>query len=144
MNANLTDANLTGVGLIGANLMGANLIGANLTRASLMGAKIHFPKFPSIRLLSSITLGQLSDKLTLELMRRDAYAHPKPEKFDKWAKGGPCPYQGEEYFWNFSLNPNIWRKGKPQMIDRDLIVAICKEKNWGINKYLRAKKKITC
>ena len=38
-----------------------------------------------IQLLNS-TLCDLSDKLTLELMRRDAQFHPDPKLFDKWAK----------------------------------------------------------
>jgi len=63
-------------------------------------------------------------------MRRDAYAHPHPERFDVWANGGDCPYQNEDRFWLFELKRELWRRGKPKMTDRDLIVAICKEKEW--------------
>ena len=123
--------------LRGANLSEANLRGANLSEANLWGAKIAFYQFPSIRFLSSMELGELSDALSLELMRRDAYAHPHPERFDDWAKGGDCPYQNEERFWYFDLKREIWSPGFPQMIDRNLILAICKEKGWGIRDYLK-------
>ena len=122
--------------LWGANLQDANLQDANLQDANLWGAKIEFQLFPSIRLLSSINLGTISDDLTLELMRRDAYAHPHPELFDTWEKGGSCPYQNEERFWLFNERKGVWRKGKPKMTDRDLILAICKEKGWKIKGYL--------
>jgi len=135
--ANLLEANLLGADLRGANLLEANLLEANLLEADLRGANIEFQLFPSIRLLSSIYLGLLSDDLTLELMRRDAYAHPSPEKFDIWEKGGDCPYQNEERFWLFEERKGIWEKGTPQMTDRDLIIAICKEKKWGIEGYLK-------
>ena len=123
-----------------ANLRGADLYGADLRGADLRGANLEFHQFPSIRLISSITLGGLSDLLTLELMRRDAYAHPRPEKFDGWAKGGSCPYQNEERFWFFNEKKELWRNGKPQMRDADLILQICKEKGWGIKGHLEIKK----
>lgn len=136
--ADLRRANLRGANLQGANLRGADLRGANLRGANLQGADLDFHQFPSIRLLSSIPLGILSDGLMIELMRRDAYAHPHPERFDEWAKGGQCPYQNEEYFWNFDYEAakKLWKPGLPQMADRDLIIAICKEKKWGITNYL--------
>ena len=88
-----------------------------------------------------MSLYELSDGLTLELMRRDAYSHPYPDRFDAWAKGGKCPYQNEERFWHFREKQELWKRGKPQMRDSDLIMAICKEKNWGIQGYLDSKKK---
>jgi len=70
-------------------------------------------------------------------MRRDAYAHPYPKRFDDWAKfQGDCPYQKkEERFWYFKESKKLWEAGNPQMTDRDLIIAICKEKDWGISGY---------
>ena len=120
-----------------SDLSGSNLRGSNLRGSDLSNAKVEFHLFPSIRLLSSIHLGTISDSLTLELMRRDAYAHPHPEKFDKWEKGGQCPYQNEERFWVFKERKGIWKKGKPQMTDRDLIIAICEEKGWKIRGHLK-------
>jgi hypothetical protein len=119
-----------------ADLRGANLRGANLWGADLKEANLEFHQFPSIRLLSSMNLGDLSPELSLELMRRDALAHPNPELFDKWAAGGDCPYKDVERFWLFEVKRNIWSPGPPQMTDRDLILAICKYKGWGIKGYL--------
>ena len=138
--ASLNGANLSRANLDGASLDGASLSRANLGGASLDGANLEFHQFPSIRLISSIPLGNLTDELTLELMRRDAFAHPKPEKFKTWAKGGECPYQNEERFWFFTEKIGLWRAGKPQMRDSDLIVEICKEKRWGISGHLKIKK----
>ncbi len=139
--ANLSGANLSGADLSGANLSGADLSGANLYRANLSGAnlyraKIKFPKFPSISMLSNIFLGDLPDELSLELMRRDAASHPHPERFSEWAKGGGCPYKNECYFWRFEQKQSVWKKGKPQMNDVDLILAICRAKKWEIEGYL--------
>lgn len=140
--ANLSGVDLSGVDLYRANLSGADLSGANLYRADLSGvdlsgANLEFYQFPSIRLLSSISLGIVSDDLCLELMRRDAYGHPNPELFDQWANGeGECPYQHEERFWRFTERGSLWKPGSPQMRDYDLILAICKEKGWKIKRYL--------
>ena len=130
--ANLSGADLSRANLYGANLSRADLYGANLFEANLSGANFKFPKFPSIKVLSSFNLGKLSNTLSLELMRRDAAAHPYPGRFDVWANGGPCPYLDEERFWIFETNREIWEKGKPQMTDVELIKAICAEKGWGI------------
>uniref|UniRef100_A0A6H1ZET0 Pentapeptide repeat-containing protein n=1 Tax=viral metagenome TaxID=1070528 RepID=A0A6H1ZET0_9ZZZZ len=130
--ANLSGADLYGANLSGANLSGADLYGADLYGADLSGAEIKFSKFPSIKMLASINLGTLSDKLSLELMRRDAAAHPYPERFGEWANGGDCPYQNEERFWLFDLDIKLWKKGKPKLSDVELIRAICEEKGWGI------------
>jgi len=120
-----------------ANFSMTNLSLVNLFKVSLSMANLEFAWFPSIRLLSSINLGDCSNELTLELMRRDAQAHPHPERFDEWAKGGPCPYQNEEFFWNLRWRKDIWKPGTPQMRDSDLLLAICKEKGWGIKGYLK-------
>ena len=133
--ADLSGANLYRADLYGANLSGANLSGANLSEADLYWANLEFSRFPSIRLISSIQLGSISDNFALELMRRDADGHPYPEKFDEWAKGGDCPYQNEERFWIFNEKREVWKPGKPQMSDKDLIIAICKEKGWKIKNY---------
>ena len=130
--ADLREAYLSGADLRGAYLRGADLREAYLSGADLSGAKIKFNKFPSITTLSQLNLGKLPDDLTLELMRRDAYAHPHPERFNEWAKGRECPYRNEERFWEFEMKKELWRKGRPKMTDRDLIVAICNAKKWKI------------
>jgi hypothetical protein len=77
-------------------------------------------------------LGLLNNDLTLELMRRDADAHPNPELFDAWADGGPCPYDGVPVrrLFFFSEQSDLWKPGKPEMSTYDLIYAIAKEKKW--------------
>jgi len=132
---NLSQANLSRANLDRANLNGVNLSGANLSGANLDRANLEFFRFPSIRLISSIQLSLISNNLALELMRRDADGHPYPEKFDEWAKGGDCPYQNEERFWLFNEKREAWKPGKPQMSDKDLIIALCKEKGWKIRNY---------
>lgn len=84
--ADLSRANLSWANLSWANLSGADLRGANLSGANLIG--IPAP----IVLLAQ--WGTLPDALTLDLMRYDAANHPKPERFSRWASGGPCPYAG--------------------------------------------------
>jgi len=120
-----------------ADLMGADLTGIMaILNGKLPLATVYFHQFPSIRLLSSIVLHNLSDSLMLELMRRDAYAHPKPELFNEWIKIGKCPYKNEERFWLFEPKREIWQPGLPQMTDRDLIIEICKNQGWKIRGYL--------
>jgi len=138
-SANLSDVDLRSADLRCADLRYADLSDADLRSADLRYANLEFSKFPSIRLLSSITLGQLPTDLTIELMRRGAYAHPHPECFDKWANGEACPYRNEERAWFFTESRELWKPGLPEMTDRELIVEICKAKNWGIEGYFRGK-----
>jgi hypothetical protein len=116
-----------------------NLYRCDLSRCDLSNTKIEFILLPSIRTLSSINLGALSGPLALELLRRDAASHPRPGDFSVWAAdGAPCPYLDEERFWLFDVEAarQYWSPGPPQMTDVELIVAICKEKGWGICNYL--------
>jgi hypothetical protein len=68
-------------------------------------------------------------------MRRDAWSHPHSELFDEWAKTGKCPYQSNIYIERmhfFQQKKELWKPGAPILKDSDLIIAICKEKNWKI------------
>ena len=69
-------------------------------------------------------------------MRRDALFHPEPKLFDKWAEGGACPYKDNSIgrLHNFTEKKELWKKGKPQMTDYELLLAIFKEKGWVWNK----------
>ena len=134
--AEINKADLSGANLSRANLYEADLSGADLYGANLYGAKIEFWQFPSIRFLSSIRFKNISDDLQVELMRRDAMAHPHPEKFDAWNKGGSCPYDDVERFWLFEPRKDLWSPGTPQMTDRDLILALVKSQGWKIKGYL--------
>jgi hypothetical protein len=133
-SANLRYANLRYADLRYADLSSANLRYADLRYADLSYAKqVEFINLPSIKMLASFELGALSDALTLELMRRDAWAHPKPELFDAWASGGACPYKNEDRYWLFELKKELWKPGPPEMRDSDLILAICRECGWKVN-----------
>ena len=76
----------------------------------------------------------MSDDLTIELMRRDAEFHPDPSKFDKWVRGGPCPYDGVNVarVFYFTESRSLWEPGRPTMTDYQLLLAIMKEKKWPI------------
>ena len=135
--ADLSWANLSGAYLSGADLSGAYLSGAYLSGANLSRAKnIEFYYLPSLGTLSKISLFNLSDALQIELMRRDAQAHPHPELFDEWVSSGKCPYQNEERFWLFEPNPKLWKSGKPKMTDFQLILEICRSQGWRVRGYL--------
>ena len=68
-------------------------------------------------------------------MRRDAWTHPRPEMFDKWAEGGICPYDGSvERMHFFEEKREYWVAGPPKLADRELIVEICNYKKWKIKK----------
>jgi len=105
---------------------------------SAFGDGCKFKEIPTN--IMSFSLGNLSKDVTLEMMRRDADAHPDPSAFERWANGlGTCPYssgnfENEEYFINrlhyFHERRNWWEPGRPTMRTWDLIVAIIKEKGW--------------
>ena len=137
--AYLYEAYLRGADLRGADLRGANLNGADLSGANLSEAEIEFYQFPSIRTLSSMPIKNIDNKLILELMRWDAQAHPKPQLFDLWAKGGECPYKNEERWWFMPGKREIWKAGQPEMRLSDLILEICRQEGWGIKGYLPMK-----
>ena len=127
--ADLSYANLRGANLRGADLRGADLYCAELCDADLCDADLRGARYSYILLMSSIQWGLVSDKLCLEMMRRDALI-TGVEAMSKWAKGGPCPFLSvsETRAYHFYVNRSLWRKGKPQMTDRELWVELCKEK----------------
>ena len=134
--ANLKEANLEYTSLCKANLIGANLSEANLSRANLeranfgsanlMGADLRGARYSIAVVMTSIKLGALSDKLTLELMRHDAEL-VEANAMNVWAEGGQCPF---EYtvrgFW-FEEDKKLWKPGKPKLRGLELWKAICKE-----------------
>uniref|UniRef100_A0A6M3L7U9 Pentapeptide repeat-containing protein n=1 Tax=viral metagenome TaxID=1070528 RepID=A0A6M3L7U9_9ZZZZ len=138
VGANLERANLVGANLEGANLEWANLRWANLRLANLVGANLKFEAFPSLSFLSGTFLPVKDPALILELMRRDYAGHPHPEAFDEWKRTGACPYGNNSTMRAFKFQENIhlWKKGRPKMVDRDLVLAICKDCGWKIKDYL--------
>ncbi len=128
--ADFSGADLSGANLYGANLRGAYMPRAKLSRADLRGADLRGAKFSYVLLMSSISWGRVSNKLCLEMMRRDALI-TGVEAMSRWAKGGPCPFlsTSETRAYHFYEDRSLWRKGKPQMTDRELWVALCKERD---------------
>jgi len=134
--ANLREADLREADLRGANLREADLRGANLRGADLREAKIEFYNFPNLSIFTQFILFNLTDELKLELMRRDAEAHPHPERFEKWAKGEDCPYQNEDRWFHFEVDRKLYKPGKPRMKTSDLILELCKCLGFKIRGYL--------
>lgn len=135
-NANLTGAHLCAANLSGAFFMGADLTDAvltdsNLTRATFFDSKLTFSQWPSLHLISSLDLGELSDELTAELMRREAWWHPEPDKFERWLKTNQN-HPRTDTNWCFIFKADVYDPGPPRMRDSDLIVRICQEKGWKI------------
>jgi hypothetical protein len=131
--ADLTGADLTWADLRGAKLTGVSLTWADLTGADLRGANLRGVICPTMVLLAY--WGELSDELTIELMRYDAYNCPDGEaQFTKWAQGGPCPYNGTGVTRcaNFKEKRELWSPG-PALSAYELMVMLFKEKNikWG-------------
>ena len=149
---NLSGSDLSGSDLSGSNLSWSDLSWSDLSRINLSwsdlsgsilsGSNLEFWQFPSIRLLSSLQLKNISNETILELMRLDADAHPNPQAFDIWSNGGPCPYQNEERWWYLPTKRGIWKPGKPTMKLSDLIIQICKEEKWGIKGYLEIERQV--
>ena len=128
--ANLRGADLDGADLRGANLRGANLYGANLRGADLDGADLDGANLPSPTMILMASWGSVSDLLCRDLMNFDAACHPNPLKFEAWAKGGECPYQGEKVQRAaiFAENRLLWDATAPMCRPYDLMVRLMAEK----------------
>jgi hypothetical protein len=127
--ANLSYASLSRADLSGAYLYRAKISHANLSYASLSRADLSGAQLPSPTALLLASWGELSEKLTADLMVFDSLAHPDPEAFTRWAKGGPCPYEGVniQRAANFKEKKELWGKGEPDTI-YNLMVRVLKEK----------------
>lgn len=127
-SANLQDADLQGADLQDADLRGANLRGANLRSADLRGADLRGARFSPTQILTA-RWGELSDSLTADCMELDASAHPDRTAFDRWAKGGSCPYANLSILRivNFQEKRELWGKGKLDTI-YNIMLRIFQEK----------------
>jgi hypothetical protein len=133
--ANLAGAYLAGAYLAGAYLAGANLAGAYLARADLAradlygayldGANLDGATLPAPTVVLLASWGTLPDDLTRDLMRYDAACHPDPARFDAWAKGGSCPYDGVKVgrAAHFTERRSLWSPG-PSERPYDLMVRV--------------------
>jgi len=97
-----------------ANLQSANLQSANLQSANLRWADLRSANLPSPTMILLASWGEVSEKLCADLMMYDASNHPDRTAFDKWAKGGPCPYAETKIqrACNFQEKKELWGKGK--------------------------------
>ena len=111
--ANLRLANLRDAVLCRADLRGAVLCRADLRRANLRGSKVYGVRWPAPTAVLLAEWGELSDDLTRDLMRFDAWCHPDPSRFDAWANGGPCPYDDVrvQRVANFTERKELWTPG---------------------------------
>ena len=107
-----------------ANLRDADLRGANLGGAYLGDVR---GLVPAVVLLAS--WGTVSAGLCRDLMRWDAANHPDPGAFDRWAAGGPCPYDGvlASHAAQFVQSKEHWSPG-PCPRPYDLVVRVLAEK----------------
>jgi hypothetical protein len=62
-------------------------------------------------------------------MKRDCQLHDDPKSFNLWSKGGICPYTNSKWQRThyFNQDSKLWKPGKPQMKDKELILLILKE-----------------
>ena len=102
---------------------------ANLRGADLRGADLQSADLPAPTMVLLATWGELSPKLTTELMKYDAFFHPNPKAFAEWAKDGSCPYSNVKVqrAANFLENKKLWKKGTPKS-GYALMVAVLREK----------------
>ena len=135
-SAYLRGAHLGGAYLVGADLGGADLRDANLRGAYLRGAKVHAVHWPAPTVVLLANWDLLDDALTADLMRLDAWCHPDPEAFCRWAEGGKCPYDGTdvERVARFAerkalMTPALLRRRprSPLELMRRVIAACCDE-----------------
>ena len=99
----------------GSNLRGSNLRGCNLRESDLSGSDLRESDLRGSDFYHTANLGELSDKLILELMRWDATICGM-ELMNEWAKGGSCPFDENKLFprlFCFEQDKNLWKPGKP-------------------------------
>lgn len=109
----LEGARLSGAALYRADLFMANLVKADLQFAQMHSANLRNAQLPSPSMMLLAGWMECSAELTALLMRLDAGAHPDPEAFELWARGGPCPYSGVrvQRAANFSESRRWWVSG---------------------------------
>ena len=123
--AYLSRANLSRADLSWANLSGANLSGADLSWADMKEA---YGVIPAMMLMAS--WGNVSQKLTTDLMNYDAANHPNSQAFTDWVNGGNCPYRGQRVIraCNFAEYKSVWNPNAPLCRPYDLMIRLFKEK----------------
>lgn len=117
-HANLNGAifersSLVGCSFESADLRDADLQYTDLSRAYFLKARVHGVKWPAPQMVLMANWYRISKELTIELMRYDAASHPDPSAFDRWFRGGRCPYLNcpVQRAANFSENRDWWSPG---------------------------------
>jgi len=127
--ANLYNADLRNADLRDADLCYANLCYTDLCYADLRNADLRNAKLPAPTRVLLANWGEVSDDLTIELMRFDARNCPDGEnKFEIWSKGGKCPYKNcsVQRCANFKEERELWSPG-PAKSALELMNLLLKE-----------------
>ena len=102
-----------------ADLRSADLRSADLRFADLRSADLRFANLPAPTMILLADWHQLSDAITLALMRLDCSAClDGKKKFELWSKGGECPYENARFqqVANFQEKRDLWSYGPPPSI----------------------------
>lgn len=93
---------------------------------------------PDIEQILLVHWRNLSDELTSLCIAYDQSLHPNPERFEEWAKGGRCPYDGgySKYraIW-FQERKECWSPELQPPNVKDLVLRILDEKHCFNNKF---------
>jgi len=130
--ANLQKADLQKANLREANLREADLREADLNWTIIAGTDLRGAKYDYKTLMLQVDWGELSDELTLELMRQDTQLIGE-DLITAWANGGECPYEvlNRDRDYKFNVKKHLWKPGKPKYRKDqmwDLFEALCEEK----------------
>ena len=91
-------------------------------------------------ILTTINWGELSNNLTLEMMRHDAESCGIKAMTD-WAndKSG-CPFSNSRRDYLFKEIKALWKSGKPKLKPKlrgmELLQALCKYKGYKLEEYV--------
>lgn len=93
-----------------ATFENCNFTGVDFSYVRLSNVDFVRCKLNPLDLLFKAFWGEVSDKLTKELMKFDAACHHKPTDFNKWKRNGGCPYNSAYYprAINFYEKTRLW------------------------------------
>jgi hypothetical protein len=126
-NSNLSNCNFNSCRLNKVSFYNANLISVDLLYARLYKCNLKKANYQISKILHSCYWEKLSNKLNLELMRRDAIICGS-KKMNKWVNEGVCPFSNNiEQDFYFEPIANLWTPGEPKLNDMELFKELCKE-----------------
>ena len=124
--SNFSDSNFSYSDFSDSNFSGSNFSGSNFRYSDFSGSDLRYSRYSIIGVFQ-LNYHELSDKLTLELMRHNAEFCGK-EKMESWADGGDCPYAIMARDFIFNEKAKLWKSGKPKLRGLKLWKALAKEK----------------